>query len=99
MTLIFIINKNLKWFLWLRNTCRSHRIESLNAWMVCCGAQDQQGPVFAICDDCGTVTEPIDIDFKNSLAGLSAKTGFELSHSVLEIRGRFSDCSTGLPNN
>ena len=58
--------------------------------------QDQQVPVFAICDDYGTVTEPIDIDFKNCPAGLSITTGFEPNNSVLEICGR---CSTGLPNN
>ena len=44
----------------LLNAGRIHKVESLNAWTVCCGEHDQQVPVFAICDDCGTVTEHID---------------------------------------
>ena len=78
---------------------RIHRIESLNAWTVCCGGHDQQVPVFAICADCGAVTEHIDTDFKNSIASLSKTTGFEPNHSVLEIHGRCSDCNTGVPAN
>lgn len=74
-----------------------HRIESLNAWTVCCGGHDDRIPVFAICDDCGTVTEHIDAGFNHSIAGLSEKTGFEPNHSVLEIHGRCSDCTTGVP--
>ena len=83
----------------LLNAGRIHKVESLNAWTVCCGEHDQQVPVFAICDDCGTVTEHIDTDFKNSIARLSKTTGFEPNHSVLEIHGRCSDCNTGVPAN
>ena len=83
----------------LLNAGRVHRIESLNAWMVCCGGHDHQTPVFSICDDCGTVTEHIDSDFNHSIAVLSKKTGFEPNHSVLEIHGRCGDCNTSMPNN
>ena len=83
----------------LLNAGRVHRIESLNAWMVCCGGHDHQTPVFAICDDCGTVTEHIDTDFNHSIASLSKTTGFEPNHSVLEIHGRCGDCNTSVPNN
>ena len=83
----------------LLNAGRVHRIESLNAWMVCCGGHDNQTPVFSICDDCGTVTEHIDSDLDHSIAGLSKKTGFEPNHSVLEIHGRCGDCNTSMPNN
>ncbi len=76
-----------------------HRIESLNAWTVCCGEHDHEIPVFAICDDCGNVTEHIDSDFNHSIAGLSERTGFEPNHSVLEIHGRCSECNTGVPAN
>ena len=78
---------------------RIHRIESLNAWTVCCGEHDEKIPVFAICDDCGIVTEHIDTDFKNSVVRLSKTTGFEPNHSVLEIHGRCSDCITNMQTN
>ena len=78
---------------------RIHRIESLNAWTVCCGEHDQKLPVFSICDDCGIVTEHIDTDFKNSVASLSEATGFEPSYSVLEIHGRCGDCITNMQTN
>lgn len=74
-----------------------HRIESLNAWTICCGSHDDKIPVFAICDDCGNVTEHIDSDFADSIAGLSKRTGFSPNHSVLEIHGRCSDCDIGMP--
>ena len=72
-----------------------HRIESLNAWTVCCRSHGGETPVFAICDDCGTVTEHIDADFANSIASLSSRTGFAPNHSVLEIHGRCNECDTG----
>ena len=72
-----------------------HRIESLNAWTVCCGSHDGKTPVFAICDDCGNVTEYIDADFTHSLASLSRRIGFSPNHSVLEIHGRCRDCEIG----
>jgi Fur family zinc uptake transcriptional regulator len=75
-----------------------HRIESLNAWTVCCGEHDGKTPVFAICDDCGTVTEHVDDEFADSIAGLSERTGFAPKHLVLELHGRCSGCSTSVPS-
>jgi Fur family zinc uptake transcriptional regulator len=75
-----------------------HRIESLNAWTVCCGGHDGKTPVFAICDDCGAVTEHIDDEFTESITGLSKRTGFALNHSVLELHGRCNDCSISAPS-
>ncbi|MEM1427863.1 MAG: Fur family transcriptional regulator [Pseudomonadota bacterium] len=74
-----------------------HRIESLNAWTVCCGAHHGRAPVFAICDDCGSVTEHIDTEVAHSIATLSERTGFSPNHSVLEIHGRCSACDAGVP--
>jgi len=73
-----------------------HRIESLNAWTVCCGGHDGKAPVFEICNACGSVTEHIDPDFAESIANLTTRTGFAPNHSVLEIHGRCSDCDAGL---
>ncbi|MEL6294742.1 MAG: Fur family transcriptional regulator [Pseudomonadota bacterium] len=73
-----------------------HRIESLNAWTVCCGGHEHETPVFAICDDCGNVTEHVASEFTHSIASLSERTGFAPNHTVLEIHGRCSDCNTGV---
>jgi Fur family zinc uptake transcriptional regulator len=74
-----------------------HGKESLNAWTVCCGSHDNEIPIFAIFDDGRNVTEHIDADFTDSIAGLSERTGFAPKHSVLEIHSRCSDCGTGVP--
>ncbi|KMW58768.1 Zinc uptake regulation protein ZUR [Candidatus Rhodobacter oscarellae] len=74
-----------------------HRIESLNAWTVCCGGHDDNIPVFAICDDCGNVTEHVDSGFAHSVESLSKRTGFAPNHTVLEIHGRCSECNTAVP--
>lgn len=75
---------------------RIHRIESLNAWTVCCSAHDGSTPVFVICDDCGTVTEHVGADFADSIASLSKRTGFAPNYSVLELHGRCIDCNTSV---
>lgn len=80
----------------LLNAGRVHRIESLNAWTVCCGGHDHDTPVFAICDDCGNVAEHVVSEFTHSIANLSERTGFVPNHTVLEIHGRCSDCNTGV---
>jgi Fur family zinc uptake transcriptional regulator len=71
--------------------------ESPNAWAVCCGSHDNEIPIFAIFDDDRNVTEHIDADFTDSIAGLSERTNFAPNHSVLEIHSRCSDCGTGVP--
>ncbi|MEM1388588.1 MAG: Fur family transcriptional regulator [Pseudomonadota bacterium] len=75
-----------------------HRIESLNAFTVCRNSHADAAPVFAICADCGTVTEHIEPEIVQSIVGLSKRTGFAPSHSVLEIHGRCSECDAGMPN-
>ncbi|MEM9584660.1 MAG: Fur family transcriptional regulator [Pseudomonadota bacterium] len=81
----------------LQDAGKVHRIESLNAWTACCGGHEHDTPVFAICDDCGNVTEHVDPEFTHSIAGLSERTGFAPNYTVLEIHGRCSSCNTGVP--
>ncbi|MEL6172851.1 MAG: hypothetical protein AAFR02_12705, partial [Pseudomonadota bacterium] len=77
---------------------RIHRLQSLSAFTVCRGDQDGAASVFAFCDDCGNVTEHIDTNVDLCTAGLSKRAGFALTHSILEIHGRCSDCNTGVPD-
>ena len=50
-----------------------HKIESLNAWTVCCGNHDNKVPIFEICKSCGNVTEHLDINIANSIKSLSGE--------------------------
>jgi len=72
-----------------------HRLESLNAWTVCCQKQHEGTPIFAICNDCGTVAEHLDTNFANTLKTLPARSGFVPHRSVIEIYGQCNACVKG----
>ncbi len=76
---------------------RVHRIESLNAWTACCDPSHTETPVFEICEDCGAVTEHVHTSLTKDIAALSSHSGFEPSHSVIEIRGRCGACRADAP--
>ncbi|MEC8642861.1 MAG: Fur family transcriptional regulator [Pseudomonadota bacterium] len=69
-----------------------HKLESLNAWTVCCGKHRANPPVFAICNDCGNVTEHFDEELVKNLNTMSARSGFMPDRSVIEIHGQCDDC-------
>ncbi len=76
-----------------------HRVESMNAFIACKHAHDNdQHPnavAFAICDKCGSVTE-IDLSTVNhKLGDVAAKSGFRTDHSFVELRGKCRNCKTG----
>ena len=73
-----------------------HKIESLNAWTVCCEKHEKRTAIFEICDDCGSVTEHLDSSFTQSIKKLSKRTGFSPSKPILEIHGQCSDCTSNL---
>ncbi|MCY4226648.1 MAG: Fur family transcriptional regulator [Gammaproteobacteria bacterium] len=73
-----------------------HRIESLNAWTVCCEPHHSESPVFQICDICGNVREHVDSRLARNIAIMSSDSGFAPNHSVIEIHGCCSDCSPAL---
>ena len=74
----------------------AHRIESLNAWTVCCDPNHAATPVFEICDDCGAVTEHLDPHLARDIAALAERTGFTPDRSVIEIHGRCRNCRATL---
>ena len=69
-----------------------HRLESLNAWTVCCDNDHKETPVFAICNDCGIVTEYFDEQLSNDISQLSERSGFVPERSVIEIHGQCDKC-------
>ena len=70
-----------------------HRIESLNAWTICCGSHNEKTPIFEICNDCGIVKEHLDGNLTKNIHDLSKKTGFTPYNPVLEIHGQCGDCA------
>ncbi len=71
-----------------------HRLESLNAFILCahCGDTGHQSAAFTICDLCGQVSEVEDEDLVERLAQLTSATGFRLEKSTIELRGICANC-------
>jgi Fur family zinc uptake transcriptional regulator len=73
---------------------RVHRIESLNAFVVCRCESHSTPAAFYICDRCGSTCE---FDPAPALGALSpAEGGFEIQQASIELRGLCTHCaSTG----
>ena len=70
-----------------------HRIESLNAFVACCGHAHQAAAGFAICDDCGEVAEFSFPAGEAGLKSLAGESGFETRHMTVELHGRCKACA------
>jgi Fur family zinc uptake transcriptional regulator len=73
----------------------AHRLESLNAFVACgqSGHQHEGTAVFAICDDCGTVSEFSEPRAVEALSGWAKRSKYTVRAMTLELRGRCADCS------
>ena len=69
-----------------------HRIESLNAYVVCSNPSHRSTPGFVICDRCGGVSEFFDADVEARLRELAEKLGFGIRAGNIEVRGNCGDC-------
>ena len=71
-----------------------HRLESLNAYVVC---RDQPHPhgstVFAICRDCGHVDELAEADVMQCLQSDATRLGFQIEATTIELTGRCASCA------
>ena len=75
-----------------------HRLESLNAFVVCADPHDHAGhaqgvTAFAICNDCGSVTEFHDDAIENRLSAWQRSEHFTPEKTTIEIRGHCRACS------
>lgn len=71
-----------------------HRLESLNAFIVCdqrCGRGDHP-PAFAICDACGQVAEFVDPSVEKGLTRWSKGNAFRPKRVTVELRGLCENC-------
>lgn len=78
----------------LQSTGLVHRLESLNAFVACAHQHDHDHGLvaFAICSDCGQVTEFSDGMIEQRLGEWAAKTGFHAAKTTIEIRGHCGAC-------
>ncbi len=72
-----------------------HRIESLNAFVACCHPDHDHAPatIFAICEDCGTVSEIENEAIAGRLETVAGEADFKLSRSAIELKGQCGDCT------
>jgi Fur family zinc uptake transcriptional regulator len=71
-----------------------HRLESLNAFVACAHEHDHKHGLtaFAICNDCGQVTEFSDEMIEKRLSGWAEEAGFTAAKTTIEIRGECASC-------
>jgi Fur family zinc uptake transcriptional regulator len=71
-----------------------HKIESINAFVMCHHFSDCNHPVqLLICDTCGQVEEIQSNDFDSALKTMADKSGFVISHQIIEAHGECSACN------
>jgi Fur family zinc uptake transcriptional regulator len=75
-----------------------HRLESLNAFVACADPHDHAGhahgvTAFAICEDCGSVTEFHDDAIERRLSAWQKSEAFRPEKTTIEIRGHCRACS------
>ncbi len=70
-----------------------HKIESINAFVMCHHFGDCNHPVqLLICDQCGRVEEIQSNNFDLALRSMADATGFTISHQIVEAHGSCSAC-------
>jgi Fur family zinc uptake transcriptional regulator len=71
-----------------------HRLESLNAFVVCRAAdcETHETTAFVICETCGRVTEITDNSLEKKLKKISKEIDFKLEKTIIELRGFCAAC-------
>ncbi|WP_072372471.1 Fur family transcriptional regulator [Hyphomicrobium sp. NDB2Meth4] len=72
---------------------QAHRLESINAFVACRHPSHEGTAVFAICNDCGTVSEFDEPGAVERLAAWARKSKFAVERMTLELRGRCRACT------
>ncbi|MGL1957157.1 MAG: transcriptional repressor [Colwellia sp.] len=70
-----------------------HKIESINAFVMCHHFSDCNHPVqLLICDNCGHVEEIQSNNFDLALRSMADANGFTISHQIVEAHGSCRAC-------
>lgn len=78
----------------LRGLGLVHRLECLNAFVACrhpsCGSHHTTA--FAICEECGLVSEFLDEAISDQFKAWVGESAFEVKKSIVELRGVCREC-------
>ena len=69
-----------------------HRIESLNAYVICNHSCEHSASIMSICDDCGLVTETTSNSLISEIDTITRRKGFSPKRHVIEIHGSCRQC-------
>jgi len=69
-----------------------HRIESLNAYVICHADYGHEGSQFMVCDDCGVAIEMHIDELPETLKGNALENTFKPSDWTIEIHGLCNKC-------
>lgn len=76
-----------------------HRIESMNAFVACAHTHEgdhvhghSETVAFAICDDCGSVSEIPVPKAAKTIGAITGDSGFVTERTVVELRGHCAPC-------
>lgn len=71
-----------------------HKIESINAFVMCHHFSDCNHPVqLLICDECGHVEEIQSNNLDLALRAMADASGFSISHQIVEAHGQCQSCA------
>lgn len=77
-----------------------HKIESINAFVLCDHFSDCNHPVqLLICDECGIVDEIQSSNLDLALRSMADANGFKISHQIVEAHGLCSKCASTSSSN
>ena len=71
----------------------AHRVETLQAFIVCPQPGQTHRSQFLICTDCGDTREVMDRALATGVEEAAAGQGFTLERSIVELLGRCSTCA------
>ncbi|WP_371374023.1 transcriptional repressor [Thalassotalea aquiviva] len=70
-----------------------HKIESINAFLLCDHFSECNHPVqLLICDDCGAVEEIQSNNLELVIKTMADASGFKITHQVVEAHGQCQQC-------
>lgn len=73
-----------------------HRIENLNAFMLCHHLSEHHSSQWLICEQCGNVVEYAGEEFNQAINTITEKNGFTVTVPTIELKGVCADCQRGV---